>query len=481
MSDSKYQAVIGLEVHVQLDTASKSFSESAVQYGAPPNTLCDPTVLALPGSLPVFNDKGLDDAITLGLALGCTIRRDSRFARKHYFYPDQPAGYQISQYEEPICEGGAVTVLGEGGAHQVALTRIHLENDAGKNTHIPGGGSLVDLNRCGVTLCEIVSEPVLTTAAQAADYMRSLRQVVRYLGVSEGDMEKGQLRCDANVSIRPLGQRELGTRTELKNINSFKFVEKAIEHEIARQIRVIEGGEAVVQETRLWDADAGQSRSMRSKEEAMDYRYFPDPDLPPLEVSDERLARLRAALPELPAAAQARLLELGLSSDDANQLTSERENLRYFDACLAALGASQGGAKLCANWIQAELLGELNRLGKSIIKSPVTPKQLAGLLALIEDSSISGKIAKTVLPKMMDSGEDAKIIVERDGLAQITDTAALEAIIDEIVAANAGQVEKYQAGNTKLLGFFVGQVMKATKGQASPQLVNQLLRKKIGD
>lgn len=479
MSEGKWQAVIGLEVHVQLDTESKSFSESAVQYGAPPNALCDPTVLALPGALPVFNEKGLDYAMTLGLALGCTIRRDSRFARKHYFYPDQPAGYQISQYEEPICEGGAVTILSEAGTEKVALTRIHLENDAGKNTHVSGGGSLVDLNRCGVTLCEIVSEPVIESAAQAANYMRSLRQVVRYLGVSEGDMEKGQLRCDANVSVRPRGQLELGTRTELKNINSFKFVEKAIEHEIARQIHLIESGSQVVQETRLWDADAGQSRSMRSKEEAMDYRYFPDPDLPPLTVSDERLERIGQSLPELPVAANLRLQGLGLSFEDAEQLTSERDSLRYFDTCLAAYGAGEGGAKLVANWIHAELLGELHRVGKTLQDSPVPPEDLAGLLQLIADNTISGKIAKGVLPTMMATGEPARLIVERDGLMQITDTAELEAIVDKLVAANAGQVEKYRAGNTKLIGFFVGQVMKATKGQASPQLVNELLRKKL--
>jgi aspartyl-tRNA(Asn)/glutamyl-tRNA(Gln) amidotransferase subunit B len=481
-SQSKWEAVIGLEVHVQLDTLSKSFSASAVQYGAPPNTLTDPTVLGLPGALPVFNEVGLEYAIRLGLALGCTIRRDSRFARKHYFYPDSPKGYQISQYEEPICEGGRVVLMQEGEAHEVALTRIHLEDDAGKNTHIGGGTSLVDLNRAGVTLCEIVSEPVIRSAQEAADYMRSLRQVVRYIGVSGGDMEKGQLRCDANVSIRPRGQETLGTRTELKNINSFKFVEKAIEHEISRQISVIENGETIVQETRLWDSDAGVSRSMRSKEEAMDYRYFPDPDLPPLPVSDARVQQIRDALPELPMAACARLIELGLSFEDAASLTSERATLHYFDQTLGALGeGAKGNAKLVANWIQAELFRELNRRGASIEDCPIEPERLAGLLRLLVDDTISGKIAKGVLTTMYESGEGAAEIVEREGLVQITDTGALDLIIEGLVTANPSQVQKYREGNLKMLGYFVGQVMKATEGQANPKIVNEILRKKLAE
>jgi aspartyl-tRNA(Asn)/glutamyl-tRNA(Gln) amidotransferase subunit B len=482
MSESagKWEAVIGLEVHVQLDTKSKSFSSSAVRYGASPNTLTDPTVLGLPGALPVFNAQGLQYAIRLGLALGCTIRRDSRFARKHYFYPDSPKGYQISQFEEPICEGGEVELIREGERHVVALTRIHLEDDAGKNNHIGGGTSLVDLNRAGVTLCEIVSEPVIRSAKEAADYMRSLRQVVRYIGVSGGDMEKGQLRCDANVSIRPRGQTELGTRAELKNINSFKFVEKAIEHEILRQISVIENGEAVVQETRLWDADAGVSRSMRSKEEAMDYRYFPDPDLPPLLVSDALVEQIAASLPELPAVACRRLIKLGLSFEDAANLTSESATLRYFDETFAKLGdASKANAKLIANWIQAELFRELKRSGVEIEKSPLDPERLAGLLRLISDNTISGKIAKGVLSTMYESGETAEAIVQREGLEQITDTGALESIIDGILSDNASQVQKYRDGNQKMLGYFVGQVMKATGGQANPKMVNEILRGKL--
>lgn len=484
-AESKWEAVIGLEVHVQLDTDSKSFSASAVRYGAPPNTLTDPTVLGLPGALPVFNDKGLRYAIRLGLALGCTIRRDSRFARKHYFYPDSPKGYQITQFEEPICEGGQVPIMRDGDVHEVALTRIHLEDDAGKNTHIGGGTSLVDLNRAGVTLCEIVSEPVIRSAKEAADYMRSLRQIVRYIEVSEGDMEKGQLRCDANVSIRPRGQEALGTRTELKNINSFKFVEKAIEHEIARHISVIENGEEVVQETRLWDSDAGVSRSMRSKEEAMDYRYFPDPDLPPLLVSDETLAEIQDVLPELPVAACQRLMAMGLPYDDAANLCSEAGMVHYFDQTLRAYGSGDGapgkGAKLVANWMQAELMRELNREGKGIEECPIEPEGLAGLLELIRDDTISGKIAKGVLSTMYESGDSAAAIVEREGLVQITDTGALEGIIDELLARSESQVQKYREGNHKMLGYFVGQVMKATGGQANPKIVNELLRGKLDE
>ncbi|MCP4446411.1 MAG: Asp-tRNA(Asn)/Glu-tRNA(Gln) amidotransferase subunit GatB [Myxococcales bacterium] len=476
--NEKWEAVIGLEVHVQLATNSKAFSGSAVQYGASPNSLTDPTVLALPGALPVFNEEGLRLAMRLGLALGCTIAKHSRFARKHYFYPDQPAGYQISQYDEPICEGGFVPILEEGVRKNIALTRIHLENDAGKNNHV-GPRSLVDLNRAGVTLCEVVSEPVLRSAREAADYMRSLRQIVRYLGVSEGDMEKGQLRCDANVSIRPRGEDTLGTRSELKNINSFKFVHQAIDHEIARQICVIESGERVVLETRLWDADAGISRSMRGKEEALDYRYFPDPDLPPLEVSDETIESIRSALPELPLDARERLMGLGLSADDAAQLSSECSMLEYYDATLAHAGDVKH-AKLAANWICAELLGELKRLEKGIGESPLEPARLAGLLRLIADDTISGKIAKGILPKMLESQEEARDIVEREGLGQITDTGALEAVVDELLAKNPKQVQGYRGGNQKLLGFFVGQVMKATGGKAKPQVVNELLRAKLG-
>jgi aspartyl-tRNA(Asn)/glutamyl-tRNA(Gln) amidotransferase subunit B len=475
---SEWEAVIGLEVHVQLATTAKAFSSSAVRYGEAPNSLTDPTVLGLPGALPVFNQEALRFAIRLGLALGCTIRQRSRFARKHYFYPDLPKGYQISQYDEPLCEGGGIQVLRDGEPHTIALTRIHLEEDAGKSTHLPGGTSLVDLNRAGVPLCEVVSEPEIRSASEAADYMRSLRQIVRYLGISEGDMEKGHLRCDANVSIRPRGSESFGTRAELKNINSFKFVEKAIEHEIARQIAVVESGEAVVQETRLWDSDAGVSRSMRGKEEAMDYRYFPDPDLPPLLVSGELLEEVRGELPELPAAAHSRLLDVGLASDDASALTADQTLLAFFDEALAALGNDEH-ARLVASWILVELQGLLNKESRSVADSPVSASALAELVGLIADDTISGKIAKKVLPMMLESGERARTIVDREGLVQITDTGAIEAMIDEIVAANPKQVEQYRGGNEKLLGFFVGQVMQKTQGQANPKIVNQLLRKKL--
>ncbi len=479
---TKWEAVIGLEVHVQLKTESKAFSPSAVRFAEPPNTLTDPTVLGLPGALPVFNAQGLRHAITLGLALGCEIRRDSRFSRKHYFYPDSPKGYQISQFEDPICDGGAVEIVRDGENHKVALTRIHLEDDAGKSTHLPGGRSLVDLNRAGVTLCEIVSEPVIRSAKEAGDYMRSLRQVVRYVGVSEADMEKGQMRCDANVSIRPKGQETLGTRTELKNINSFKFVENAIEHEIARQIALVENGERVVQETRLWDSEVGISRSMRSKEDAMDYRYMPDPDLPPLLVSDQLIESLQASLPELPAAATARLVNLGLSADDAANLCSERQKLSYFDQTLAAYGTkpnTKPGAKLIANWIAGELLRELKQDKRDIADCPVTPKQLAELLTLLSNDVVSGKIAKGILTTMYSSGDSAQTIVEREGLQQITDTGAIESLVDKVLAENPSQVAKYKEGNMKMLGYFVGQVMKASSGQANPKLVNELIRSKI--
>ncbi len=479
---TQWEAVIGLEIHVQLATQSKAFSASAVGFAEPANTRCDPTVLGLPGALPVFNAQALHHAVTLGLALGCRIRPQSRFSRKHYFYPDSPKGYQISQFDEPICEGGAVEILRGNEVLRIPLTRIHLEDDAGKSTHLKNGRSLVDLNRAGVTLCEIVSEPVIRSAKDAGDYMRSLRQVVRYIGISEADMEKGQMRCDANVSIRPKGSQTLGTRTELKNINSFKFVENAIEHEIARQIALIENGERVVQETRLWDSEIGISRTMRSKEDAMDYRYMPDPDLPPLLVSDALIDSICKALPELPVPASLRLQELGLSEDDSLALCSDAQTLRYFDASLAAVRKeepSKPSAKLVANWIRSELFRLLQQEGHAIDSCPLSPERFAGLLLLVLAEVISGKTAKGVLGKMYESTDTAQEIVEREGLQQITDVGALEAIVDELLQSNPSQVAKYKEGNLKMLGFFVGQVMKATSGQANPKLVNSMIRSKI--
>jgi aspartyl-tRNA(Asn)/glutamyl-tRNA(Gln) amidotransferase subunit B len=474
---SAWEPVIGLEVHVQLATASKAFSGSATHFGAAPNSLADPTVLGLPGSLPVFNRQALEHAMLLGLATGCRIRAQSRFARKHYFYPDLPKGYQISQFDEPLCEAGAVEVVIDGQVRRVRLIRIHLEEDAGKSIHQPGGTSLVDLNRAGVPLCEVVSEPDLRSAEEAAEYMRALHQLVRYLGISDGDMEKGQLRCDANVSVRPRGQSALGTRAELKNINSFRFVQKAIEHEIARQIRVLESGGRVVQETRLWDADAGLSRSMRSKEQAEDYRYFPDPDLPAVVVSDALLEVVRARLPELPAARWRRYVEAwGLGAEDARVLTAERSLSDFFDAAVAAYGDS-AGAKSLANWIQCELLREVHRDGRDVSASPISPAGLAALVRLIDQGTISGKIAKQVFAEMYRTGDAPEVIIEREGLTQISDESALEAIARGVIEANPGQVAGYRSGKTKLIGFFVGQVMKQTGGQANPQLVNQVLER----
>lgn len=476
---SKWEAVIGLEVHVQMGTRTKAFSGSAIRFGEPPNSLTDPIVLGLPGALPVFNRDALASALRLGLALGCRIRQRSRFARKHYFYPDLPKGYQISQYDEPLCEGGAVHMVLNGEHHSVALTRIHLEEDAGKLTHA-GACSNVDLNRAGVPLCEIVSEPDLRSAEEAAAYMRALRQMVRYLGISDGDMEKGQLRCDANVSLRPRGTEPFGTRTELKNINSFRFVQNAIEHEIARQANILDEGGTVVQETRLWDADAGRSRSMRSKEEAEDYRYFPDPDLPPLVVSDQLLNETRGALPELPMAKVRRYTDaLGLPMKDALALTGEPELARYFDDAIGAADTQAAAlAKPIANWILSELLGSLEG---GIDSTRVAPAHIAELVALIADDTLSGKMAKKVFATMCASGDAPAAIVEREGLRQVTDTGAIEALARQVVEANPGQADAYRGGKTKLLGFFVGQVMKASGGKANPQMVNQVLKKLLAE
>lgn len=469
-----WEAVIGLEVHVQLATRSKAFSASAIRFGAEPNSLTDPTVLGLPGALPVFNRRALEYAVRLGLAAGCSIRPQSRFARKHYFYPDLPKGYQISQYDEPLCEAGAVEFPFGGKMHSVRLTRIHLEEDAGKSTH-SGASSLVDLNRAGIPLCEVVSEPDIRSAGEAAEYMRALRRLVRYLGISEGNMEQGHLRCDANVSLRPAGQTELGTRTELKNINSFRFVQHAIEHEIARQARILDGGGHIEQQTRLWDADAGVSSAMRGKEEANDYRYFPDPDLPPLVVGDELIERLRGDLPELPAAKYERLIGAGLSEEDARTLVDELELANYFDAAVAAHG-NPAGARSIANWILAELLGQLNRIGADISSAPVSPAQLAELIGLIDDGTLSGKLAKQVFSAMVETGQGPAAIVKERGLRQITDEGQIARIAARVVEANPGQAEQYRAGKTKLLGFFVGQVMKETGGKANPAAVNKVLR-----
>lgn len=469
----RWEPVIGLEVHVQLATASKAFSPSAIEFGAPPNSLTDPTVLALPGALPTFNHQALELALRLGIATGSKIRARCRFARKHYFYPDLPKGYQISQYDEPLCEDGYVELWIAGEAKKVRLQRIHLEEDAGKNTH-HGAYSLVDLNRAGVPLCEVVTHPDLRSADEAAEYMRALHRLVRYLGVSEGDMEKGHLRCDANVSVRRRGTEPFGTRTELKNINSFRFVHRAIEHEIARQVRLLEEGGAVERETRLWDANAGVSHPMRSKEDVSDYRYFPDPDLPPLAIDGEMMRAVIAAMPELPAVRLERFVrEYGLSFDDADTLTAERELADYFDAAVRA--ASDGRlARLLANWILTELLAVM--AGRPIAEAPVGPAALAELVGLIAENVISGKIAKDVFATMCATGDSARAIVERDGLQQISDETVLRELAAKVIYDNPRQVGQYKAGKESMFGFFVGQMMKLSGGKANPQLASELLR-----
>jgi aspartyl-tRNA(Asn)/glutamyl-tRNA(Gln) amidotransferase subunit B len=474
-----WEPVIGLEVHVQLSTKSKAFSPSGIQFGAPPNSLTDPLVLGMPGTLPVFNRAALEFALKLGVATESKIRAKSRFARKHYFYPDLPKGYQISQYDEPLCEDGHLDLIVGGGIKRIKLERIHLEEDAGKNMHV-GQFSHVDLNRAGVPLVEVVSAPELSSAEEAAEFMRALHRLVRWLDISEADMEKGQMRCDANVSVRLRGEDRLGTRTELKNINSFRFVQNAVEHEIARQIRILDGGGRVTRETRLWDADAGTSASMRSKEEANDYRYFPDPDLPPLVVDGAMMASILRTLPELPAARFKRYTEFhGLSPDDARTLVSDRALAEYFDlVCKVHPGERSG--RMIANWMLTELLGALNADGKHISESPMVPATLSELIRLVEDGTISGKIGKEIFEESYKTGEAPGRIVERRGVRQISDEAVLWEIVDKVVTANPKQAAEYAGGKDGLFGFFVGQVMKQTQGRANPVVTSDLLRKRLG-
>jgi aspartyl-tRNA(Asn)/glutamyl-tRNA(Gln) amidotransferase subunit B len=475
----QWEPVIGLEVHVQLATRSKAFSSSAVRFGASPNSLTDPVVLGMPGTLPSFNKHALELALRLGVATESKIRAKSRFARKHYFYPDQPKGYQISQYDEPLCEDGHLSLIVDGGVRRVRLTRIHLEEDAGKNTHV-GAFSHVDLNRAGVALVEVVSAPEMHTSDEAAEFMRSLHRLVRWLEISEADMEKGQMRCDANVSVRRRGEDRLGTRTELKNINSFRFVQNAIEHEIARQIRQLDAGERIVQETRLWDAERGTSESMRSKETAEDYRYFPDPDLPPIVVDGALMGGILQSLPELPHQRFDRYVKQhGLAVDDARTLVSERELAEYFDAAVKAHPGNQSGRTI-ANWLLTELLGALNADGKTIEETPMPATRLSALLRLVEDGTISGKIGKEIFEESYKTGDEPQAIVERRGVQQISDEAALWEVIDEVVKSNPKQAESYAAGKDGLFGFFVGQVMKATSGRANPVITSDLLHKRLG-
>jgi aspartyl-tRNA(Asn)/glutamyl-tRNA(Gln) amidotransferase subunit B len=470
---SGYEAVIGLEVHVQLATAAKIFCGCSTRFGAPPNTQVCPVCTGQPGALPVLNRRAVDLALRLALACGCTVRGRSRFARKSYFYPDLPKGYQITQHEQPLAEGGAVEI---GGGARVNLTRIHLEEDAGKTIHGRSTSS-VDLNRAGVPLCEIVSEPDLRRPEDAAEYLRVLRGLVRALAVSDGNMEQGSLRCDANVSLRPAGSDALGVKTEIKNLNSFRFVQRALEHEIARQRARLAAGGALAQETRLWDADAGVTRSMRSKEQGRDYRYFPDPDLPPLWVDGAWIARVRAALPELPRARRARLVaELGLSEHDADRLTRERELADYFEATVAAGGAPGRAAR----WITTELLARVPD-PRAVGGAPVTPERLAGLLALWDAGRINSGLAKRIFALMWEGGESAEAVAGREGLFQQQDASVVEAAVRRVVAGSPELAAQYRAGRRNVLGYLVGQVMRTTRGRADPRLVNELLRRELSD
>lgn len=473
----KYEAVIGLEVHAQMLTDTKIFCGCSTQFGYEPNTQTCPVCIGMPGVLPVLNKKALEFAIKTGLAMNCKISPYSRFARKNYFYPDLPKGYQISQYELPICEGGHIDIVVDGEMKRIGITRIHMEEDAGKNIHEGGGHySFVDLNRAGVPLMEIVSEPDIRSPKEAAEYMKKLRTILRYLGVCDGNMEQGSLRCDANVSIRPVGHKEYSTRTEIKNINSFKFVEKALEYEIKRQIKVVEEGGRVMQETRLWDSNKGITESMRGKEEAHDYRYFPEPDLVPIVVDKEWIDEIRTKLPELPNAKRERFVsEYGIPKYDAEFLTLEKALAEWFEEAVR----SGGQPKAVSNWIMGELVRLLNEENKGIEECPLKPIQLVGMLKLIDNGTISGKIAKTVFEEMFKSGKDADTVVKEKGLIQLSNAEEIEKTIDEILAKSQKEVERYKGGDEKLLGFFVGQIMKATKGRANPQIVNELLKKKL--
>jgi aspartyl-tRNA(Asn)/glutamyl-tRNA(Gln) amidotransferase subunit B len=472
-----FETVIGLEVHAQLKTQTKIFCGCSTAFGAAPNENTCPVCLGMPGMLPVLNKKVVEYAMLMGLATHCSIAPSSRFARKNYFYPDLPKGYQISQYELPICHDGHIDIDMGDEVRRIGINRIHMEEDAGKLTHDPNRPvSFVDFNRTGVPLIEIVSEPELRSPEEAGAYLRQLRTILRYLRISDGNMEEGSFRCDANVSIRPRGESKLGTRAELKNMNSFKNVEKALHYEIERQRELITDGGKVVQETRLYDAEKNRTFSMRGKEEAHDYRYFPDPDLLPLVVDEAWIETVREGLPELPGDRRKRFAEsFGLSDADAAFLAGSRELADYFEACLAA----HDNPKLAANWVSGQLMAFLNAEGKDIDASPISPEELAGLLKLLDGEVISGKIAKTVFDEMAASGKPARQIVEEKGLVQVQDVSAIESAVDKILEANPKEVEAFRGGKNKLMGFFVGQVMRETKGKANPKIVNELLNKKL--
>jgi aspartyl-tRNA(Asn)/glutamyl-tRNA(Gln) amidotransferase subunit B len=478
---AKYEPVIGLEVHVQLGTKSKIFCGCSTEFGNPPNTQTCPVCLGLPGALPVLNREAVALGVRASLALNCQVRSFSRFARKNYFYPDLPKGYQISQYDQPLGEHGWLEItLEDGSVKRIGITRLHLEDDAGKNSHEgfrdSDRYSYVDLNRTGVPLAEIVSEPDLRSPDEAFAYLTEMKQVLQFVGVSDCDMEKGQLRCDANVSVRLHGAEKFGTKAEIKNLNSFRFAKLALEYEIARQVALLESGGQVRQETRLFNTATGETVAMRSKEEAHDYRYFPEPDLMPLIISDAWLAEIKQTMPELPAKVRLRFVEqYGLSAQDAWVLSSTQDFAHYYEGTATASGDPKGAA----NWVQGELAGALNAAGKTIKESPISDKNLGELVHLVADGTLSSKLGKEVFAKMFESGKTAGEIIEAEGLKQISDTGALQKIIEDVLAKNAGQVETYKSGKSSVLGFFVGQVMKATRGQANPQAVNELLKKAL--
>jgi aspartyl-tRNA(Asn)/glutamyl-tRNA(Gln) amidotransferase subunit B len=474
-----WETVIGLEIHAQLATHSKIFSSASTAFGAEPNAQASLVDLGYPGVLPVLNKEAVRMAVKFGLACGATVATRSVFARKNYFYPDLPKGYQISQYEQPIVAKGTLDiVLDDGAKKTIGITRAHLEEDAGKSLHEDfQGASGIDLNRAGTPLLEIVSEPDMRSAKEAVAYLKKVHTLVRYLEICDGNMQEGSFRCDANVSVRPIGQEKFGTRCEIKNLNSFRFIEKAINYEVARQIDLIESGGAVKQETRLYDPDKGETRALRSKEEANDYRYFPDPDLLPVALDAAYIDSVRGTLPELPDQKAARYIAaFGLSEYDAGVLTASRELADFYEAVVAEL---PGHEKLAANWVMGDLIGALHRDGIEIAQSKLDATRLAGLLARIVDATISGKIAKEVFEQMWTDGKDADAIIEAKGLKQITDTGAIEKVIDEVIAANPKQLADYRSGKDKLFGFFVGQVMKITAGKANPAQVNDLLKQKL--
>jgi aspartyl-tRNA(Asn)/glutamyl-tRNA(Gln) amidotransferase subunit B len=476
-----YEPVIGLEVHAQLLTHSKMFCGCAASFGAPPNHQTCPVCQGMPGVLPVINRRAVEFGIRTARALHCRINAESRFARKHYFYPDMPKNYQISQYEEPLAEDGWLEIEQDGGAHRIAIQRLHLEEDVGKLTHEGGvfeqaAASLVDFNRAGVPLMEIVSRPDLRSPAEAAEYLRVLRAILRYLGVCDGNMEEGSLRCDANISLRPAGTTALGTKVEIKNMNSFRHVRAALEHEVERQAAALARGERLVQETRLWNAERGQTLPMRSKEYAHDYRYFPEPDLVPVRPEPAWVAEIEAGLPELPRVRRQRFVETyGLPFYDADLLTGDRALADFFEEAVRL----HANPKPIANWILSELLRELGGDAGAVTGAPIRPAHLARLVALVDDGTISGKIAKDVFERMWRSGDDPDAIVRRDGLTQVADETALGAVVERVIAANPGAVADFRKGKKQSVAFLVGQVMKATQGKANPQLVNRLLAERL--